>query len=139
MEALDGQPDGYLGKALSMVAAAFRSKDDLTFRQATRHRAAVPGAVEKRMSADSRKRIDFRARNKVLDWAGDVADVLAEWIACLDEITAASAGGSLMDTPIAQLRTTVVELRGTALAELEALAISLTAQGAPRVTPASRS
>ena len=125
-------PDGYLGAPLAIVAAGSRGEEELRFirQRATelRSRTAVEKAIDadahKVMSTRSKKRIEARARDKIIDWAGDVADVLAEWIASADDIDRTTAGGGWMDAPIAQLRTKIAEVRVAALAELEALATS---------------
>jgi hypothetical protein len=127
------EPNGYLGAALAIVAAGSRSEDDLRFvRQRVtelRSRSTVEKTIHddspKVMAARSNKRIEARARDKIIDWAGDAADVLADWIANVDEISRTTAGGGWMDAPLTQLRARVAALRSAALAELEALAMSV--------------
>jgi hypothetical protein len=126
-------PNGYLGAPLAIVAASSRSEDDLRF---VRHRVtelrsrstiekAISNDGPKVMSTRSNKHIEARARNKIIEWAGDVADLLADWIASVDDIGKATAGGGWMDAPITQLRARVATVRTAALAELEALALSV--------------
>lgn len=125
-------PHGYLGAPLAIVAAGSRTEEELRF---IRHRATelrARTAVEKAIDADApkvmstraKKRIEARSRDKIIDWAGDIADVLAEWIASADDIDRTTAGGGWMDAPIALLRSKIAEVRVAALAELEALATS---------------
>jgi hypothetical protein len=127
------EPDGYFGAPLAIVAAGSRGEADLRFvqRRATELRSRA--TVEKAIIDDSprvpsgraaKKPIEARARDKIIDRAGEIADLLADWIASVDEIGRAAAGGGWMDASIAQLRTKVSVVRSAALAELETLAHS---------------
>ena len=126
------EPNGYLGTALAMVAAGSRSKEDLRFvrRRVTelRSRSAIEKAIDddspKVMSMRRNKRIEARARDKIIDWAGDVAGVLADWVANVDDLDNGSAGGGWMAAQITELRVRVSAVRSRALAELKALATS---------------
>ena len=126
------EPNGYLGAALAIVAAGSRSEEDLRFvrRRVTelRSRSAIEKTIHedgpKVMSMRRNKRIEARARDKIIDWAGDVADVLADWVANVDELGRATAGGGWIAAQITELRARVSAVRRDALAELEALAAS---------------
>ena len=122
-------PTGYLGAALAIVAAGSRTDDDLRFvrRRVTelRSRSTIEKVIDddspKVMPGRRNKRIEARARDKIIDWAGDVADVLANWVANVDDIGRSSGGGGWMAAQITELRARVAAVRGAALAELEAL------------------
>jgi hypothetical protein len=123
------EPNGYLGTALAIVAAGSRSEDDLRSVRSLvtelRSRSTLEKAIlAYKPTARSKQRIEARARDKIIDWAGDVADVLADWVANIDEISRTAAGGGWMAAQITQLRDRVSRVRSDALAELEALAMS---------------
>lgn len=126
------EPKGYLGTALAIVAAGSRGDDDLGFVRrrvtALRSRNAIEKAIDedspKVMPGRRNKRIEARARDKIINWTGDVADVLGDWVANVDHLGRASAGGGWMAAQINELRARVATVRDDALAELEALATS---------------
>jgi hypothetical protein len=126
------EPSGYLGTALAIVAAGNRSDDARRFvrRRATelRSRATIEKAINddspKVMSVRPNKRIEARARDKIIDWAGDIAGVLADWVASVDDLDQVTAGGGWMAAQVTELRVRVSAVLGDALAELQALARS---------------
>jgi hypothetical protein len=126
------EPSGYLGAALAIVAAGNRGDDARRFvrRRATelRSRATIEKAINddspKVMSARPNKRIEARARDKIIDWAADIAGVLGDWVANVDDLDQISAGGGWMAAQITELRVRVSAVRDDALAELQALARS---------------
>jgi hypothetical protein len=123
---------GYLGRALTMVAEGSRSDEQLPYVRglvtSLRSRSTIEKAIDndasKVMSGRSNKRIEARSRDKIIDWTGDVADVLAEWVVNVDQINRASAGGGWMAEQITKLGARVAAVRSAALAELGALASS---------------
>jgi hypothetical protein len=125
-------PNGYLGIALAIVAAGSRSEPDLLFvrRRVTELRSR--DTIEKVISDDSpkvtsarpSKRLEPRARDKIIDWAGDVAGVLADWVANVDDLDRISAGGGWTAAQVTELRVRVSAVRSDALSELKALATS---------------
>jgi hypothetical protein len=126
------EPNGYLGAALAIVAAGSRSEEDLRFVRGRVTELRSRSTIEKNIHEDGpkvmsmrrNKRIEARARDKIIDWAGDVAEVLADWVANVDELGRATAGGGWMAAQITELRARVSAIRSDALAELEALATS---------------
>jgi hypothetical protein len=118
--------DGYLGKPLNIVASGSQSSADLTFVRTRVAELRSPRSLEQaldRSASQTRggkraaKRIEARARTKLLDWAGDVTELLAEWVTATENLSP-SDGGTWMTDPIADLRTKVAVVRGQALVEL---------------------
>lgn len=118
--------DGYLGKPLSIVASGSRSPADLTSIRALVAELRSPRNLEQvldRSTSHARggkraaKRIEARSRTKLLDWTGDVTELLAGWVTATENLSP-SDGETWMTDPIADLRTNVAMVRERALAEL---------------------
>ncbi|MFF0613199.1 hypothetical protein ACFYUD_31485 [Nocardia tengchongensis] len=121
--------DGYLGLPLSIIASQTPSPENLQFVR-TRvaelrtprsldqalHRAATHTRGHKRNA----KRIEAQARIKLLDWAGDVTELLARWVAATEGMLP-SGSGTWMTDPVAELQAKVAAIREPALAELAGL------------------
>jgi hypothetical protein len=121
--------DGYLGKPLSIVASGSRSPADLTFIRTRVAELRSPRSLEQaldrstshiRSSKRAAKRIEARARTKLLDWTGDVTELLSEWVTVTEPLSP-SDDGSWMSDPIADLQAKVAAVRERALAELAQL------------------
>lgn len=118
------ESNGYLGSALSLVASGVRRPDDIKFvrKRATelRSRGEVESAINRDTPAPHARRvrrIEARARDKLIEWAGDVADVLAQWVEATENIAQATSTG-WMAGQINELRSRVTTLRADASAEL---------------------
>ncbi|MEV7552648.1 hypothetical protein AB0N89_23815 [Amycolatopsis sp. NPDC089917] len=121
--------DGYLGEPLNIVASGSLSPTDLTFVRTRVAELRTPRSLEQvldkstlrtRSSKRTAKRIEARARTKLLEWTGDVTELLAGWVTAMENLSP-SSGGTWMTDPIADLRTKVAAVREQALAELEQL------------------
>ncbi|WET79704.1 hypothetical protein P3102_00080 [Amycolatopsis sp. QT-25] len=121
--------DGYLGEPLSIVASGSLSPTDLTFIRTRVAELRTPRSLEQvldkttlrtRGSKRTAKRIEARARTKLLEWTGDVTELLAGWVTATENLSP-SSDGTWMTDPIADLRTKVATVREQALAELEQL------------------
>ncbi|MFI6761163.1 hypothetical protein ACIBF5_18700 [Micromonospora sp. NPDC050417] len=121
-------PGGYLGAPLTIVAAGSRDVEELSF---VRHRIRelrAKSSLEALLDQDTRRpqsgkrtrRIEARAREKVLDWTSDVTVLLTNWVEATEKLTRPAAGTWMAD-PMAELRTRVNAVRGQALDELAAL------------------
>ncbi|MBF6196197.1 hypothetical protein IU475_34105 [Nocardia beijingensis] len=119
---------GYLGEPLSMVASRSMSPDDLQFVRARVAELRTPRSLEQaldrsvshaRGSKRIGKRIEARSRAKLLEWTGDVTELLARWVIATENLS--PSGGTWMTDPIAELRTKVAAVRAQALAELDQL------------------
>jgi hypothetical protein len=121
--------DGYLGEPLHIVASGSLSPADLKFIRTRVAELRSPRSLEQvldRSTSHARgakrtaKRIEARSRTKLLDWTGDVTELLARWVTATENLSP-SAGGTWMTDPIADLRTKVAAVREQALTELEHL------------------
>ncbi len=121
--------DGYLGAPLRVVASATPSPEDLGFVRTRVAELRTPRSLEQaldraathtRSRKRNTKRIEAQARLKLLDWAGDVTELLARWVTATEN-TLSSGGGTWMTDPIADLQNSVAAVRKPALAELAEL------------------
>ncbi len=121
--------DGYLGEPLSIVASGSLSPTDLTFIRTRVAEMRTPRSLEQvldkstlhtRSSKRTARRIEARSRTKLLEWTGDVTELLADWVTATENLSP-SSGGTWMTDPIADLRTKVAAVREQALVELEQL------------------
>jgi hypothetical protein len=118
---------GYLGSALALVAAGSRSAEDLKFVRARvtelRSRSTLDQAIDRDTPQHTgrRNRIEARARDKIIEWTSDVADVLAQWVETTEALAQSSTGGGWMASQLADLRTRVAAVRDPALSELQTL------------------
>ncbi|WP_040871816.1 hypothetical protein [Nocardia exalbida] len=121
--------DGYLGVPLNIVASGTPSLEDLQFVRTRVADLRTPRSLEQaldRAAAQARsrkrsaKRIEAGARIKLLDWAGEVTELLARWVDTTENVLP-SDGGTWMTDPIAELRAKVAAVREPALAELAVL------------------
>lgn len=119
---------GYLGEPLSIVASRSMSPDDLQFVRTRVAELRTPRSLEQaldrsvshaRGSKRIAKRIEARSRAKLLEWTGDVTELLARWVIATENLS--PSGGTWMTDPIADLRTNVAAVREQALAELDQL------------------
>lgn len=125
------EPTGYLGAALSLVASGSRRPEDLKFvrKRVTelRSRSELESALDRDTVASPHskrpRRIEARARDKLIAGAGDVAAVLAQWVETTESITQ-TANTGWMSGQITELRSRVTALRADAIAELTRLAES---------------
>ena len=122
------EPAGYLGAALSLAASGSRRSEDLKFvrKRVTelRSRSELESAIDRDTPSPHAKRIrriEARARDKIIEWAGDVADVLAQWVEATENLTQSTSTG-WMSSQIGELRTRVSMLREAAQDELSHLA-----------------
>ncbi|HET9894949.1 MAG TPA: hypothetical protein VFQ44_08430 [Streptosporangiaceae bacterium] len=126
-------PHGYLGAALTMVASGSRRGEDIKFVRDRvtdlRSRSQLESAIDRdtRTQAHGRRprRMEARAREKVIERATYVADTLAAWVETTEAITQSSNTG-WMSRQIAELRNRVTASRAAAVSELA----PLTAAGA---------
>src|SRR5204862_3637359 len=84
-----------------------------------RSRAVLEAAVDRdapRLQKKRSRRIEAGARNKILEWAGDVAALLADWVTAVDD--SAAGRGTWMADPIADLRGKVSAVRDQAISDL---------------------
>ncbi|MCR6489788.1 hypothetical protein M8542_43950 [Amycolatopsis sp. OK19-0408] len=121
--------DGYLGKPLSIVASGSRSPSDLTFIRNRIAELRSPRDLEQKLDRSTSsirsgkraaKRIEARARTTLLDWTGEVTELLSEWVTVTEPL-APSDDETWMSDPIADLQAKVAAVREQALAELEQL------------------
>jgi len=121
-------PTGYLGAALTVVASGSRRAEDVNFVRARATELRSRGDLESAIDRDARapahskrsRRIEARARDKVIERATDVADILAAWVEVTEAITQSTDTG-WMSGPIADLRASVASVRASAIAELTPL------------------
>lgn len=115
------EPDGLLGAPLAVVVARARdaaSLDGIRRHIATlRDRHQVGALIDKERR---RRRIESRAREQLIGRAGDVADLLSQWIT-IQEHFQQPGSGTWMDDPMSDLRNQVASIRERALVELAAL------------------
>lgn len=117
-------PDGFLGRPLSIVAAGQTAPDAVALVRdrvaELRSRATLEATIDRdtpRSSGKRSKRIESRAREKLLAWTGEVTELLSSWITAVENLTGPDAE-SWMSDPITDLRTRVVAVRNQAIAEL---------------------
>ncbi|WP_460914450.1 hypothetical protein [Plantactinospora veratri] len=116
-------PGDYLGAPLTVVAKGSRDSDDLAFVRGRirelRSRPSLEGALDRdaRRSTKRSRRIEARARDKILAWTGEVTELLAEWVAATEDLTQ-PAPGTWMADPITDLRARANAVREQALAQL---------------------
>jgi hypothetical protein len=120
-------PTGYLGAPLTVVASGSRRTEDVNFVRARATELRSRGDLESAIDRDTptsahrrSRRIEARARDKVIDRATDVADILAAWVEATEALTQ-SSNTDWMSGPIADLRTSVASIRASAFAELTPL------------------
>ncbi|MGW5051695.1 hypothetical protein [Actinokineospora sp. NPDC004072] len=120
---------GYLGEHLAIAASGSRSAESARRVRAhvaeLRSRANVEAALDrdsmKLQSTRNRpRRIEARARDKLLAWTSEVADLLARWVTVTDNLNRPAAGTWMAD-PIAELRQTVADRRSQAIEQLTRL------------------
>lgn len=118
--------DGYLGKALSIVASGSLSPADLLFVRARIAELRSSRSLEQALDKSTRlarggkrnaRRIEARSRDKLIEWTGDVTELLAEWVTATENLSP-SGSGTWMTDPIADLRAKVAAVREQALIEL---------------------
>ena len=120
-------PTGYLGEALTVVASGSRRAEEVNFVRARatelRSRSDLETAIDRDTPTPAHRRslrIEARARDKVIDRATDVADILAAWVKATEAL-AHSTNTDWMSGPIADLRASVASVRAAAFAELTSL------------------
>lgn len=118
-------PEGYLGRPLAIVAAGSTTAADLALVRERvaelRSRTILDTAVDRdapRLQTKRTRRIEARARSKILDWAGEVAELLSRWITAVEDYTRPGNRGTWMTDPITNLRGKVAAVRDHALADL---------------------
>ncbi|MGX7828715.1 hypothetical protein ACTG9Q_26825 [Actinokineospora sp. 24-640] len=128
-------PTGYLGRPLAILASGSQSAEDVSIVRAQvaelRSRPNVEAALDRdslvlRTTKRRPRKIEARARDKILDWTNDVTELLAMWVAATDNLNR-PATGTWMADPMADLRRRVTATRATAIAELA----TLTGSGSP--------
>ncbi|MFE3696409.1 hypothetical protein ACFXO7_00880 [Nocardia tengchongensis] len=121
--------DGYLGVPLRIVTSPAPSPENLEFVRTRVAELRTPRSLEQaldraathnRSRKRNTKRIEAQARIKLLDWAGDVTELLARWVTATENMLS-SGGGTWMTDPIADLQNSVAAVRKPALAELAEL------------------
>ncbi|WFE22226.1 hypothetical protein O7621_02315 [Solwaraspora sp. WMMD937] len=116
-------PSGYLGAPLSVVARGSHDKDDLTFVRdrigVLRSRQTLDAQLDRdtRGAGKRKRRIEARAREKLLAWTGEVTDLLVEWVAATENLSDPAARSWMAD-PITELRTKVNMVRESAIEQL---------------------
>ncbi|MDQ1304700.1 MAG: hypothetical protein QG671_527 [Actinomycetota bacterium] len=117
-------PDGYLGRPLSIIAAGQMAPYAVALirdRIANlRSRSTLEATIDRdtpRSTGKRSKRIESRAREKLLAWTGEVTELLSNWITAFENLTGPNAD-SWMNDPMTELRTRVVAVRDQALTEL---------------------
>jgi len=121
-------PTGYLGAALTIVASGSRRAEDIKFVRdrvtQLRSRSELQTAIDRDTPALAHakrlRRIEARARDKVIERATDVAEILASWVETTGALTESTSTG-WMSGQIADLRARVTSARASALAELATL------------------
>lgn len=116
--------DGYLGRPLSIVATGETAPEAVALVRnrvaELRSRTTLEATIDRdtpRGSGKRSKRIESRAREKLLAWTGEVTELLSNWITAVENLTGPDAE-SWMNDPITDLRTRVVAVRSQAIAEL---------------------
>ncbi|GAA3621607.1 hypothetical protein GCM10022223_43130 [Kineosporia mesophila] len=115
-------PAGFLGEPLTMVASGSHQADDLRFIRARvaelQSRSGVASAIDRDfpqlVKRGRNRRIEARAREKLIEWVGDARVLMARWVE-LAESLAKSTKGSWMSVQATELREKVVGLRFQAL------------------------
>lgn len=116
-------PTGFLSAPLAVVAKGSHDKDDLTFVRdrigVLRSRQALDAQLDRdtRGAGKRKRRIEARAREKLLAWTGEVTDLLVEWVAATENLNDPAAR-SWMTDPITELRTKVNMVREHAIEQL---------------------
>jgi hypothetical protein len=124
-------PGGYLGAPLAVVAEGSRDPEKVDFVRRRirdlRSRSSLEATLDQdtRRAAPARRgrRIEARSREKILNWTGDVTDMLARWVAATEALTRPGTGTWMAD-PMAELRTRVNAVRSQALDQLMSRATS---------------
>jgi hypothetical protein len=123
-------PAGYLGAALTIVASGSRHAEDIRYVRSRvtdlRSRSELESAIDRDTRARRSRRIEARARDKVVERATDVADLLASWVETTEAL-AQSTNTGWMSKQIADVRARVTAARASAFAELTPLGGSDTA------------
>lgn len=121
------EPTGFLGQPLSIVRSDSRRPEDLrTVRERVtqlQNRTAVIATIDqdaRSIGSPRTRRIEAKAREKLIEWAGDVGALSALWVEMTENL-AQSGDDSWMMARTNELRERVRATRQAAVAEIGAL------------------